>query len=1788
MVVHDGNIIEGNANEFISFLMVDIPLHMITNFPVQLRISSWRRSTGLEATCDRKARDDVIDDILKQLLLWNTYDYNDIKSFSCDDQQWKISRCSAGLPAICVDCVNPCMVESELELALNYEQDFLNSSKHSLAVDFEPIIEVPVINSMKAYSMDSNTVSINLDLSTGKGVVKCAAYLSSVPYETSVPSSEVFKLIENSTEAHVSLRILKLEPSTSYDIHCNTLSPSQKSTWWSEQVLGVVTQCCKTISVKLLSSYFLDNAGFSNALEIETGPLLSDLLFVNVTCLYSASADFKEPMTSYPFLYDKIQLQFFNKSISTKRVIDYTPHVSGFYWLQVLLNGPAASIYHVEYPHGQSFEVITESQQTSAPKVISAKFSEEAIAIEINLDVNSDRGGVSLDVVTECKHFVKVAGLASTARCLWKNDAQLEVMLSSDSVVKAGSILVLKSGTLKAKCILDSCEDWKSNVESAVTIMSPNRLELPVVHIIGPNSIGPCDDMFFDISTSQGSGGRRWTSVTWSVWALNSNASGIAEYLNSAETSLYTYAIHIPSTLLNKKESYRVVAEMCNFLNACGTGYHSFLVGDVEEVPVVILHTPTEIEGYRHLPITLSGTASIRSCNGSTLSEHIKMSWKLFNTTSEMTLDSSIFYTPANPSVIQFPAHFFEVGQAYKLVLKGQHSDSAKYSTASIYVSVKRGNVFAKWNTSSSFGLRVDETVVIDASQSYDEDVPDATGLHAGLLFDFECKRSVPSPGVCDVGFKRISESIVSISVLGGDVSYVDHVYEITVYVSSDDGRRSLETVQVTIISSSSADISLSLLSPAKITLDQPRSKVMISATVQYPSDGVASWSLLGHDLGDMTEILSPTSVDLHSKGNSTFTNTAIFSLVALRKPTMAGGRYIFSLQVSLASGISSSSTIAVEMNTPPLPGVFTVTPSSGYEVETKFEFAAFQWMDPDLPLTFEFGAYSAVALSYFVLHTRSQLPTSVSILLAGQSSASYMCKTRVRVFDNFDGVSSDYTEVHVVSNSHAYLDLKNIVELLNVTELSFLRQAINIATGVINNVQCDNAPNCTQLNRQPCGRVAHKCGMCLPGYYGERKPSNTFCFKDDAATFSLQESRPLNLIQPEEAHTCITNAECQDYYEAECLSNFYCGHSMKQCDENCSNHGVCQYYSYYHQSEKFSECSVIEDDCLGRCSCVASYAGDYCEYEAQQFEYFKSIRDIVLESFARLIYSEIPSPSNVVSWIHGLVSVATSSSHLTESSRIKLICLTGDALSYAHSLEIPFEEVGIALNTILDIVLASRAVDTTSDGSLQLYKSVGLFMSQDLAVGQNSKSVVQTHFRMSALSISLTEETVLLSFGKTLSEFLNDMNSQSITVYNPNIIDGVVVKILIMETISRLYVDASNTSSYQSIPLEVVLNYQSILDNNISVEYPVRLSLLNFEFGTQVKNESFHHTIICRTGDVAAHNLACPSGVNATVMCDGIMNGSLVVECPVHLPASSCGVQSKSDLQCEVEYDERGTVCICVTNDAYLDAAFASISTASITEASYLYIPYSNHPTSQKSISRFQILNSAAFLLIIFWMLLIGILLFQLASLKRRDVCNPLDLNDYSSMLDDAVPIIFSMKSMFQRLYKVLWYHHRWISIWESSGSLKRLRWRFLAVLTQSNFVIVIFCAIFGFISWKMRGCHDLINKSACQSQQFHNGNGCYWNENDGCTDEGPPNYNWIRLLLIALLVSAPASPIIVALDGFVRHFLLCEIPEHIVDRDHTSRRMSSLEEEYLSIIQDIRTASLQLPESNRKHFLG
>ena len=166
--------------------------------------------------------------------------------------------------------------------------------------------------------------------------------------------------------------------------------------------------------------------------------------------------------------------------------------------------------------------------------------------------------------------------------------------------------------------------------------------------------------------------------------------------------------------------------------------------------------------------------------------------------------------------------------------------------------------------------------------------------------------------------------------------------------------------------------------------------------------------------------------------------------------------------------------SISVLINGPPVTGVFSISPITGTELETKFMLFASRFSDPDLPLTFTFGFYPSLNSTDFnSLNGVSEVSYVETDLPAGQSSENYRIPCSVACYDSLGAVSSLTSTVTVAKLELDDSGINNLIssklgDALTSGDLDVTRSVLSVSSAVVNFVNCSQttATFCSSKNR--------------------------------------------------------------------------------------------------------------------------------------------------------------------------------------------------------------------------------------------------------------------------------------------------------------------------------------------------------------------------------------------------------------------------------------------------------------------------------------------------------------------------------------------------------------------------------------------------------------------------------------------------------------------------------------------------------------------------------------------------
>jgi hypothetical protein len=820
-------------------------------------------------------------------------------------------------------------------------------------------------------------------------------------------------------------------------------------------------------------------------------------------------------------------------------------------------------------------------------------------------------------------------------------------------------------------------------------------------------------------------------------------------------------------------------------------------VSSSQQVPVVLFQSRDRFSVFRNETLSLFGDAFVANCDQDSQKNRANLifDWSLFVSSSSggLVLQSSreMQSVSVNPREFRLPPYRMSVGLLYTVKLSAKHSKSMKTSSSSVQILVRAGDLICQSLGGGEFGLRLDGSLLLDLSKSYDSNVdPKSTALaKTDLWFDWSCFRTSPSyqPDCKSLIFSRLplspSQFVVSVNSTVRTAIHDVFVVEMRGMTSASsspsstgsDRRSCQKTIRLSILGSLSPSMRLDVISGSKMN---PSSKLKILASVDLPSSGELSWSINDASTQLSAVALSPISRTLPASPPG-FPHSV--SLVVAGNSFREQSSLTFTLTCSVLTGRFFRSTVVV-MNSPPFGGTLEVRPQVGVMLETQFTMRSLDWSDDDLPLSSVFGYLPTLSLGtgLVVLRSKIELSHTSSVLPSGQDQSSNISCV-VMVFDRLGSSSQSSVSVQVKETAMGVGDLQRyFLAKVNMSQLADssddLKNALSTVSSVLNRVNCSSAPDCVSLNRLPCFAIEGTCGECAGGYVGMSGSSNTRCI-------SLRKDIRRLIVESSTSSTdlgCSSDADCEAGLFLECNQRSNrCEPIQQSCPNSCSGHGRCVFVSRYDASVSVSECGVLDVSCVACCECEEAYVGSSsCSLRAEEVSQAMAIRGLLVESVGELMSMENADASSVRSWMRTLSLIGSDWSSLSVSSKRAMASLTVDILRLSREVGLSMEDQAESgLVKVLDLCVSGLAPSSTSSflvssvspannsstldaGSADLSLLVSLlreyseFVTSDMLEAQDLQSSVSPYLRSSSFSLS-SSSSLLLSIPDTNLESL-------------------------------------------------------------------------------------------------------------------------------------------------------------------------------------------------------------------------------------------------------------------------------------------------------------------------------------------------------------------------------------------------------------------------------------------------
>ena len=496
----------------------------------------------------------------------------DLRSVQTTDQHYVLTAmilvviAFAGKGTIIINIINIITITNITTTSFVYNGGCLSKCSDSLAneniirvlsVEFKPQKPPPSISSITITALTKTSVTFNVTLSD-IGKVYCGIFYDTV----TLSSTDVIRLqnygasTSNDGSNSTVMAIGSLDPATNYNIICTTEGANGMELGLTDSInakKSFTTVCCKTVLVSSLTSSIslLDDtgntaSGIPSIVTVDVDALPSSALdisvnvYLNVSSV-SSSAAASALVTSSPrrlfttstttllptrvsvVRKGRLQTQYLSipKTVVTAATAIYSNDslaaVSDIIVSMVFsisLSGNSSE-YTVAFPKGQAIVLLSPRKDPSAPVPTSVYFTNDGLGLLINFDSNTNQGSIK-ETFFNCNKLLNFTSITGTS-CSWSSSSLLTVRLGSNAAVNVNDKVTILGQQIKPKCTMLSykCKGYNSTVETSLPISQPLVPLKPEVKILTSSLINNCDDLSMDLSTSRGSGGRDWRSVTF-------------------------------------------------------------------------------------------------------------------------------------------------------------------------------------------------------------------------------------------------------------------------------------------------------------------------------------------------------------------------------------------------------------------------------------------------------------------------------------------------------------------------------------------------------------------------------------------------------------------------------------------------------------------------------------------------------------------------------------------------------------------------------------------------------------------------------------------------------------------------------------------------------------------------------------------------------------------------------------------------------------------------------------------------------------------------------------------------------------------------------------------------------------------------------------------------------------------------------------------------------------------------------------------------------------------------
>ena len=498
--------------------------------------------------------------------------------------------------------------------------------------------------------------------------------------------------------------------------------------------------------------------------------------------------------------------------------------------------------------------------------------------------------------------------------------------------------------------------------------------------IIGPSHVSICDDLYLDLSSSSGNGGRIWKEVKWVVFNnthnLNERNKNIEAYMNglswtgnsiclklnniSQSDNFYGCSRHsIPRSVLSVG-IYTFVVTMTNYMNISGSGTFSTKFISTQHFPTVIIDGMNQhtISSGQDVILRARFMASDKCLDLGYDKSGIRYLWSVIrdNTTPHgiQPLDSNINY---RGSTFVYPSRLLLEGHEYIFRLEISYgSGDRAFAETWVYVMIPSYNWVIdggnRQTISSSKAFYLTATTVSSVYSNLSLSTRES-------MFVWRCISLSPFKGTCGNLNNKVYNDISVIGIqdqyfIPGNSLDVNGIYSFSLSVL-DRSYSSISSVKPFVYTS---------IIVIAVVGDIPRVKVPTLVMNIDPNSISTVYSSIYSPTNDVSLLFNMSDIDSSltdkiSYYKGIFSGSRTIPLRLLSPLLSGGGKYTLQLTVTSnckqgVTGCNALFTTEIFVNEPPGSGNVYLWPTSGTN-SIPYTAQALFWTDIDLPLRYSF-----------------------------------------------------------------------------------------------------------------------------------------------------------------------------------------------------------------------------------------------------------------------------------------------------------------------------------------------------------------------------------------------------------------------------------------------------------------------------------------------------------------------------------------------------------------------------------------------------------------------------------------------------------------------------------------------------------------------------------------------------------------------------------------------------------------------------------------------------------------